>query len=94
VDDEVLDAREAAALLGVAEDVVVEEAASGNLPGRRIGGEWRFSHAQLLAWLRERPGQGDVQERDIDRLLAAQPDEPPSPAEQADRDDNDALGDR
>jgi PTS system nitrogen regulatory IIA component len=93
VDDQVLDAREAASLLGVGEDVVLEEAASGNLPGRRIGGEWRFSHARLLAWLREQPGGSDVQERDFDRLLAAQPDEPPSPAEQADRDDNDAPGD-
>jgi hypothetical protein len=37
--------------------------------------------------------QQEAQE-EFDRLLAAQPDEPPTPAEQAARDDNDALGDR
>jgi excisionase family DNA binding protein len=26
-------------------------AESGDLPGRRIGGEWRFARAALLAWL-------------------------------------------
>ncbi len=36
---------------------------------------------------------GDQREQ-FDRLLAAQPDAPPTPAEQAARDDNDALGDR
>jgi hypothetical protein len=50
-------------------------------------------------------GQGDAEppperrraaeaQEEFDRLLAAQPDEPPTPAEQAARDDNDALGDR
>jgi hypothetical protein len=37
-DDEVLDIREAATLLGVGEEVVIQEAANGNLPGRRIVG--------------------------------------------------------
>jgi hypothetical protein len=40
-----------------------------------------------------RPGEEDAQE-EFDRLLAEQPDEPPTPAEQAARDENDALGDR
>jgi hypothetical protein len=39
-------------------------------------------------------GRRDVDEEDFDRLLAEQPDEPPTPAERAARDDNDALGDR
>jgi excisionase family DNA binding protein len=98
-DDEVLDVREAATLLGLDEDVVVREAANGNLPGRRVGGQWRFGRAHLLAWLRGDPGQGATRraaggQQELDRLLAAQPDEPPTPAEQAARDDNDALGDR
>jgi hypothetical protein len=58
-DDEVLDLREAATLLGLDEEVVA-----------------------------------DAGPQELDRLLAAQPDEPPTPAEQAARDDNDALGDR
>ena len=99
-DDEVLDLREAAALLGLDEQVV---AAEGNLPGRRIGGQWRFSRAHLLAWLGGRSDQDDAQppsgrpaldEEDVDALLATLPDEPPSAAEQAAHDDNDALGDR
>jgi excisionase family DNA binding protein len=102
VDDEVLDVRETAVLLGLPEEVVINEAAKGNLPGRRIGGQWRFSHAGVLAWLRAADaGTDDTQARsrqpgggqqDVDRLLAAQPAEPPTPAEQASRDDNDALG--
>ncbi len=48
----------------------------------------------------EAPDQGEaaappeLDEEEFDRLLAAQPDEPPTPAEQAARDENDALGDR
>ena len=81
---------------------MIDEAAKGNLPGRQIGGQWRFSHARLLAWLRGDAGEDDTQARsqrqtgggrqDLDRLLAAQPAEPPTPAEQASRDDNDVLG--
>jgi excisionase family DNA binding protein len=102
-DDEVLDLREAAVLLGLDERVVADEAARGNLPGRRIGGQWRFSRAHLLAWLGGGSGQDGTEppsgrraldEEEVDMLLAALPDEPPSPAEQAARDDNDALGDR
>jgi hypothetical protein len=102
-DDEVLDLREAAILLGLDERVVADEAAHGNLPGRRIGGQWRFSRAHLLARLGGGSGEDDTEapsgrraldEEEVDMLLAALPDEPPSPAEQAARDDNDALGDR
>jgi hypothetical protein len=68
-----------------------------------IGGQWRFSRAHLLAWLGGRSGQDDseppprrpaLDEEEVDVLLATLPDEPPTPAEQAARDDNDALGDR
>ena len=40
------------------------------------------------------PGRSDVDDEEFERMLAEQPDEPPTPAEQAARDDNDALGDR
>ncbi len=40
-----------------------------------------------------RPGEEDALE-EFDRLLAEQPDESPTPAERAARDENDALGDR
>ena len=49
---EVLDLAEAARLLRVAEDEMERLAESGEIPGRRIGGEWRFSREALLHWLR------------------------------------------
>jgi len=48
---EVLTAGEAAALLQVSESDVVEAAERGELPGRRIGGKWRFGREALLAWI-------------------------------------------
>jgi excisionase family DNA binding protein len=48
---EVLDAAEAAELLKVEPGTVQELAERGELPGRRLGEEWRFSRAALLAWL-------------------------------------------
>src|SRR5581483_2630077 len=40
-----------AALLGVEPDQVAALAERGELPGRRIGGGWRFARAAVLAWL-------------------------------------------
>jgi excisionase family DNA binding protein len=49
---EILTAPEAAALLRVEESELLAAAGRGELPGRAIGAEWRFSRAALLAWLR------------------------------------------
>ncbi|MGH2850812.1 MAG: helix-turn-helix domain-containing protein [Solirubrobacteraceae bacterium] len=40
-----------AELLAVEPDRVAELARGGELPGREIGGEWRFARAAVLAWL-------------------------------------------
>ncbi len=48
---EVLTAAQAAELLRVEEAEVVALAGRGELPGRRIGDQWRFSRTALLAWL-------------------------------------------
>jgi len=48
---EVLTAAQAAELLRVEEAEVVTLAGRGELPGRRIGDQWRFSRTALLAWL-------------------------------------------
>ena len=37
---------------------VAKMAERGQLPGRRIGGEWRFSEAEVHHWLEERLGDG------------------------------------
>lgn len=50
---EVLTAGEAASLLRVSEGQLLQAAEQGQLPGRRIGEEWRFSHAALSSWLAE-----------------------------------------
>jgi excisionase family DNA binding protein len=50
-DPEVLTAGEAAELLQVEEQVVLELARAGELPGRELGGQWRFARAALLRWL-------------------------------------------
>jgi excisionase family DNA binding protein len=57
---EVLTASEAAAYLRVAEAEVLRMADRQELPGRRIGNEWRFLKAGLQDWLRtpaRRPGK-------------------------------------
>ena len=48
---EVLTLQGAAELLQLRPDAVAELAAAGELPGRRIGDEGRFSRAAVLAWL-------------------------------------------
>ncbi|MBB4662801.1 helix-turn-helix domain-containing protein [Conexibacter arvalis] len=41
----------AAALLGVRAVDVLELAEHGELPGRRVAGQWRFARAALIAWV-------------------------------------------
>jgi excisionase family DNA binding protein len=48
---DVLDAAGVAELLDADEAAVVELAEAGELPGRKVGGEWRFLRASVLAWL-------------------------------------------
>jgi excisionase family DNA binding protein len=48
---DVLTLGEAAELLRVEEAVVERLASAGELPGRRLGSEWRFSRSALLEWL-------------------------------------------
>src|SRR4051794_26945892 len=48
---EVLTLGDVAELLRVEEDVVHAMAEAGDLPGRKLRDEWRFSREALLAWL-------------------------------------------
>ncbi len=56
---EVLTIGEAASLLRLDEDQVLQAAQQGELPARRIASDWRFSRLALLSWLR-----GDQPQRD------------------------------
>jgi excisionase family DNA binding protein len=50
---EVLNVEEAAEFLGFAPYTIREKARDGQIPGRKIGGEWRFSRRRLLEWVEE-----------------------------------------
>lgn len=52
-DKEVLNVEEVAALLGFQPYTIREKAREGEIPGRKIGKEWRFSRRMLLEWLEE-----------------------------------------
>jgi excisionase family DNA binding protein len=54
---EVLKLDEAAELLQVEPDVVASMADAGELPGRRLGDDWRFSRTALLRWLGAEEGE-------------------------------------
>jgi excisionase family DNA binding protein len=49
----VLTLGETAELLQTTDAAVVELAEAGELPGRKVGGEWRFSRTAVLHWLGE-----------------------------------------
>jgi PTS system nitrogen regulatory IIA component len=48
-----------AAYLHMMPDAVLKLAERGKLPGRRVGGEWRFSAAEVHHWLENRIGLSD-----------------------------------
>jgi excisionase family DNA binding protein len=52
---EVLTAAQAAELLQLTEEEVIELAERGELPGRRLAGRWRFSRVALVASLSPAP---------------------------------------
>ncbi len=51
-----------AAYLHLLPQQVVRLADRGKLPGRKVGGQWRFSHAEMHHWLEERIGLSDEEE--------------------------------
>ena len=57
---EVMNAEQAGQLLQLDEKIVLELAESGQLPGRKLGNQWRFSRAAVIAWL---SGEGERPDR-------------------------------
>ena len=49
--DDVLTLEELATFLKVSETTTYSLVRSGELPGRKVGREWRFVRSQILAWL-------------------------------------------
>jgi nitrogen PTS system EIIA component len=65
-----------AAYLHMMPAAVVKLAERGKLPGRRVGGEWRFSAAEIHHWLEDRIGLSDEEaliemEGALDRVVDA-----------------------
>ena len=54
---EVMNAEQAGQLLQLDEKIVLELAESGQLPGRKLGNQWRFSRAAVIAWLSGESGR-------------------------------------
>lgn len=50
-DDEILTLKEVAALLKVAEKTTYTMAQRGELPGFKVGGQWRFRRADIESWI-------------------------------------------
>jgi len=51
-----------AAYLHLTPQQVARMADRGKLPGRKVGGQWRFSEAEIHHWLEERIGLGDEED--------------------------------
>ena len=54
-DNEILNAVGAGRALGISSRLVLRLARSGELPGKKVGKEWRFRRSALLRWLEEPP---------------------------------------
>lgn len=51
-------------------DRVAKMAMRGRIPGRRVGGQWRFSEAEIHHWLEDRIGASDLEELEkVQRVL-------------------------
>ncbi|MCC9643504.1 PTS sugar transporter subunit IIA [Rhodopirellula sp. JC740] len=73
-----LDIPQLAEYLHITPDQVRKMATRGNLPGRRVGGDWRFNEAEIHHWLEERIGLSDQGELDqVRAVLHRQSDAPP-----------------
>lgn len=57
-----LDVAQLASYLHLLPDQVSKMAMRGKLPGRKVGGQWRFSEAEIHHWLEERIGASDPEE--------------------------------
>ncbi|MEM6687963.1 MAG: PTS sugar transporter subunit IIA [Planctomycetota bacterium] len=64
------DVKSLAAYLHLTPDQVKKAAMRGKLPGRRVGGDWRFNPSDIHHWMEERIGEDDGTSLDqYDRML-------------------------
>lgn len=53
--------------LNLAKSTIYKLAQEGKLPGRKIGGRWRFSRAELDRWL-QHPIEADIKRQSINNI--------------------------
>ena len=58
--DPVMTVSEVAAYLKIAESTVYRLVKEGRLPGRKVGGAWRFSRQELEKWLAQPAGAEEI----------------------------------
>ncbi len=58
--DPVMTVSEVAAYLKIAESTVYRLVKEGRLPGRKVGGGWRFSRRELERWLAQPAGAEEI----------------------------------
>lgn len=58
--DEVLTMKEVAALLKIGEKTAYTMAQHGELPGFKVGGQWRFRRADLDTWMDAQRSRSDA----------------------------------
>lgn len=58
--DAVLTVKEVSTYLRLAESTIYKLAQEGQLPGRKVGGAWRFSREEIEGWLRGRPSNANA----------------------------------
>ena len=65
-----LDVAQLAAYLHLTPEQVTKMTLRGRLPGRKVGGQWRYSEAEIHHWLEERIGASNLDELDeVQRVL-------------------------
>lgn len=67
----VMTVSEVAKFLRLAESTVYKLAQEGELPGRKVGGTWRFSRKGLEEWLTNPGGASTEEEKGQDTSLAS-----------------------
>jgi len=73
-----LDIAQLAEYLHLTPDQIRKMATRGQVPGRRVGGDWRFNEAEIHHWLEERIGLSDSGELDeVRKVLHKRSDAPP-----------------
>jgi PTS system nitrogen regulatory IIA component len=68
--DESFDVQSLARFLHLPPEQVQKMAERGKLPGRKLGGQWRFDRAEIFHWFEDRIGlSGDVELQKVEQVL-------------------------